>query len=770
MDDLVLNLITDDALREQIGPMRMNQGLASLAAGFVIDRVYNPQGKLTARWDLQRSSPAMEVQVFGRDISMYCTCKEFSRQQEFGCRHLDALFLAWIHERNSFTVQRAVLEDADFTADQDWYDEDEEDVLEGLEEIFPGMLEETASRKQRAVSRPADQPQYDPVQEHRRLLSSLALGEIRELARRRGVPVSGNRKDPIVDTLAEAISRPGKLAEDWPRLSLDARRLLSVLISYNRQQLGTEIIYKEAGKSARIEDKNALQMAVDELAQFGLIFVSTYGTIQYHSLLPFWIPPDRELAFLYPGDTLYLTVQAAAQPRTLLNQCVRLLLILTEDQKVIARPDQGSRRGPLSFLASWNLDHSDLERITRERNPYNAVRQHRPRVRPQASQLLDTSLQKLAQSLSEAPEKVDWMVRLLHRISALELKPEKRVRIQADNVVPSLLEDPLNSAKLLFAHYASLENWMDIDLVMGSRGKLVLRLINDNYYYERLTSQMSLLRHFVMTALYRQPADEWIGIDGLVSFAYRLPVQKELQNLDNFLAFELAGKTLKLRQEEGWKQLFQIFLEAVITGPLYWQGLVDLGWEGDRLVAFRLTGFGGAVLNQTSTYSEPGLSADQPALLFSPEGKILVRLETVSGALIQLLALLGSPQVQGIDQIAYTLQLESVSRAFEAGWTLEQILDTLQSAAGSKPVPESITGPLRRWWENFGLVQLYSNVAMIELGDDYALNELLAGTSLAKYLLYRFNSRLVAIRPEGVEALREEMLKKGYTPRMLSKA
>jgi hypothetical protein len=36
---------------------------------------------------------------------------------------------------------------------------------------------------------------------------------------------------------------------------------------------------------------------------------------------------------------------------------------------------------------------------------------------------------------------------------------------------------------------------------------------------------------------------------------------------------------------------------------------------------------------------------------------------------------------------------------------------------------------------------------------------------LSRYLLYRFSPRLVAIRPEGAAELREEMIKKGYTPK-----
>ena len=47
-----------------------------------------------------------------------------------------------------------------------------------------------------------------------------------------------------------------------------------------------------------------------------------------------------------------------------------------------------------------------------------------------------------------------------------------------------------------------------------------------------------------------------------------------------------------------------------------------------------------------------------------------------------------------------------------------------------------------------------------------ALQELLISTSLADSLVYQFSSRLVAIWADHVDALVEEMEKRGYTPRI----
>jgi hypothetical protein len=63
-------------------------------------------------------------------------------------------------------------------------------------------------------------------------------------------------------------------------------------------------------------------------------------------------------------------------------------------------------------------------------------------------------------------------------------------------------------------------------------------------------------------------------------------------------------------------------------------------------------------------------------------------------------------------------------------------------------------------------LQIYQNLALLELGDDFAFDELMANTSLSRNLLYRFGPRLAAIRSEAVEALRAELVEKGYTPKL----
>ena len=68
------------------------------------------------------------------------------------------------------------------------------------------------------------------------------------------------------------------------------------------------------------------------------------------------------------------------------------------------------------------------------------------------------------------------------------------------------------------------------------------------------------------------------------------------------------------------------------------------------------------------------------------------------------------------------------------------------------------------WSQNYGKLHVYDDITLIELADDYALQELLSNTALRDHVIYAFSPRLVAIRPEALDALIPEMEKRGYTP------
>ena len=57
-------------------------------------------------------------------------------------------------------------------------------------------------------------------------------------------------------------------------------------------------------------------------------------------------------------------------------------------------------------------------------------------------------------------------------------------------------------------------------------------------------------------------------------------------------------------------------------------------------------------------------------------------------------------------------------------------------------------------------------LTVLELADDLALRELMANTDLRRHIIHQFSPRLVVVEDSAVDALVEELVKKGYTPKV----
>jgi hypothetical protein len=265
------------------------------------------------------------------------------------------------------------------------------------------------------------------------------------------------------------------------------------------------------------------------------------------------------------------------------------------------------------------------------------------------------------------------------------------------------------------------------------------------------------------------PAGVWSDVSALAARARGLNSAGLVFPASNDWYPDWNKRRPSLAQPRDWDAIYGPYVEAVLTGPLHWLGLVELGYSKEQLRGFRLSPLGAFVFRHAEAYTLPPAPRSGLSLAFQSDGSLSLRAEGAGSDVLTLLSLLGNLESGLRGELRYTVSAAGASRAFEAGWDVDRILATLRQAAGSPP-PRALAESLRRWRENFGSVQVYSRVALLELADDFALAELLAGTSLAQHLLYRFSPRLVALRPEGLEALQSELEKKGYTPRLAREA
>lgn len=85
-----------------------------------------------------------------------------------------------------------------------------------------------------------------------------------------------------------------------------------------------------------------------------------------------------------------------------------------------------------------------------------------------------------------------------------------------------------------------------------------------------------------------------------------------------------------------------------------------------------------------------------------------------------------------------------------------------------RPMPPAIRDQLTRWWEAYGQVRIYENVTVIEFGDEYALPEMKAITSLEDHIIAEPTPRMVIIPEDSVQTLVAELEDAGHTPKQTS--
>lgn len=110
----------------------------------------------------------------------------------------------------------------------------------------------------------------------------------------------------------------------------------------------------------------------------------------------------------------------------------------------------------------------------------------------------------------------------------------------------------------------------------------------------------------------------------------------------------------------------------------------------------------------------------------------------------------------------YHITAASMERALRNGITPVQAAEHFEALGA--PLPASIRTRFEAMAGRFGRVRAYESVCALTLGDDVALRELLAATSLRDAVVHTLSPRVVIVRADRVDALMKEMVEKGFMP------
>ncbi len=171
-------------------------------------------------------------------------------------------------------------------------------------------------------------------------------------------------------------------------------------------------------------------------------------------------------------------------------------------------------------------------------------------------------------------------------------------------------------------------------------------------------------------------------------------------------------------EKSGWDAVERQVIVAMLAGPLFWMGLVSLGYAKNQTpsenmapVAFRLTQTGAWLLGLAN---QPEFIETGGRVLLQPNFTIIA-MEPISDSV--LLALDEFAESQGGDRaITYHLTRQSVYHAQRQGWGAQRICAFLEQHQGA-PIPANVQRSLDEWQLQHQRITFHRSACVIQYAD-----------------------------------------------------
>lgn len=247
------------------------------------------------------------------------------------------------------------------------------------------------------------------------------------------------------------------------------------------------------------------------------------------------------------------------------------------------------------------------------------------------------------------------------------------------------------------------------------------------------------------------PRDEnWYAVHDLV--LYIKETEPDFQRPDGnydtwYIRDEVNDKYLT--GFENWDQVEGRLLRYLLTGPMGWLGLVEMGMSPDNKTVYRLTARAVAWLD-----NEPVTAQDVPIpLVVQLDASVLVPFNADRYQRFQM-ARIGEPEHYAVGKpYLYRLTPASLAQAQEQGISSERVLQFLQKGSG-RPLPTSVKRAIERWADN-GVEGRLETAVVLRVRDAAILDTLARNPKTRDFIGERLGDLAVTIRRDQWLAFRE---------------
>lgn len=215
-------------------------------------------------------------------------------------------------------------------------------------------------------------------------------------------------------------------------------------------------------------------------------------------------------------------------------------------------------------------------------------------------------------------------------------------------------------------------------------------------------------------------------------------------------------------EEDGWDKVEASFIRSVVTGPLHWLGLVDLGWLGEDTAAppaaFRLTALGRWVLGLGPA---PEIPAEGGRVIVQPNLHIVALDPVVDATLLTLDRF--AERLSAERAVEYRLTRAALYAGQLQGWEVPRIKAFLQQQTGTA-LPGNVARTLDEWQAQHERIVLYPRVTLAH-GLPEALDALAQHPRGAALVQARLTPQLARLRgPEAIPGVVRALGERGRLP------
>jgi len=724
----------------------------------------------------------VEISVEPNGISASCTCP-----YDWGgyCKHIGAVLLRWIHAPSDFTIQSAATTATGATS------------LE-VTQVAPPPTRRPDKLPFWMTTTSADRQSAD-MQQLSQWLEATKLQDLRQMARRRGWKIKGNRKAEIIRQIVERLTDPGQVRHAVLSLDEEHRQVLHAMVLLgDYASVQGEDIQRVARSWGELKAYKQIGTYTRRLCQLGLAvpgeavdayfphsdFVPFVIARQLAPVLNETIPAVTFMGNDEPVEPRPINELHLSDPYELVRTAGQLILLLEQFPSPLRPPMPRPRLERFHpGLESWDYEPDELLRAKQGGKllPYVDLTLSVP---PPGYSLPDETIERLAPVAGD-PTRLEFIFSLL--VAAGVFQPGSPVTVWPEVKERFLSQDELTQRAVLVRAFFYMPNWSALWQLLrlppaGGTNQLTLRRVFSHRYFtpEQLRAELVGFRHLVLRALASLPDSQWVAVDDLFSLMrvtwprFDQTVWQTYRRPDFtgswFLTEDGNTRPLNPSDAKHWQLAQGRFMQTLLTGPLHWLGLADLSFENGNLHAFRLHGLADLYWDRVETAPAPRHAASG-ALSQAPEGivqtdhyAITVHPSTVSPQIHSILDKIARLETATAECFIYQLDAQAAHEAFEEGATLSEILDDWTKLMPI-PVPDDIQTQLTAWWNAYGQVRIYQDLTVIEFQDDFTLAEIKAVTALEDHIIAEISPRLVIISQHAADALMVQLENAGYTPR-----